>query len=418
MRTTVSAVSSQKGRNLAKGHRRPWGRRSTCLLAALLLLSSCGTGGGTESGTRATLAHTAATDETIEGPIAPDSDRSAGSGDERSEDDGPADGPGDLEAANEPQAASDPAEDGGPVTIAFGGDIHFESYLGTGLVDQPLELLDPVADLMAGADIALANLETTITERGTPTAKAFNFRAPPVAFDALRSAGIDVVSMANNHGLDYGVEGLEDSLAFADDAGFPVIGIGLNADEAYAPWSAEVNGQRIAIIAATQVLDSSLIDAWTATDDQPGLASAKEVERLVEAVEAARETNDTVVVFLHWGIEGQTCPAERQIELADRLVAAGADVVVGGHAHRVQGGGRKGDALVHYGLGNLVFYTDAGPGTDSGVLLVTVDGRTIESYEWVPARLRSGVATRLEGDEAAGAAEGWERLRDCTDLEP
>ncbi|MGI9612788.1 MAG: CapA family protein [Acidimicrobiales bacterium] len=305
----------------------------------------------------------------------------------------------------------------GSVTIAFGGDIHFESYLRTRLVDGPNELLSPVAEMMADADIAVANLETTITERGTPTAKTYNFRAPPVAFDALRAAGIDVVSMANNHGLDFGIEGLEDSLASADEAGFPVVGIGRNAADAYAPWTAEVNGQRIAIIGATQVLDSSLMASWTAAEDQAGLASAKEVDRLTGAVAQARGDHDTVVVFLHWGIEGETCPADRQLTLSDRLIEAGADVIVGGHAHRVQGGGRKGDAVVHYGLGNFVFYTDTGPGTESGVLLVTVTGRTVDEYEWVPAQLRSGVATRLEGEEAAAATDQWERLRDCTDLE-
>ena len=376
---------------MSKGlDRRSWARRSTCLLVLLLLVSSCGRGEAIESGTRPTLAHGPATDEPMHHRRPPP----------------------------DPEAATEPPEGARPVTIAFGGDIHFESYLRTGLVDRPFELLDPVAELMAGADIAVANLETTITERGTPVEKAFNFRAPPVAFDALRAAGIDVVSMANNHGLDYGLEGLEDSLRSAEDADFPVIGIGRNADEAYAPWSTEVNGQRVAIIAATQVLDASLVTAWTATDDQPGLASAKDRERLVEAVEAARADHDTVVVFLHWGIEGQTCPAARQVELSDRLIDAGADLVVGGHAHRLQGGGRKGEALVHYGLGNFVFYTDSGPGTDSGVLLVTVDGRTVDDYEWVPARLRSGVATRLEGDEAASASESWEQLRQCTDLAP
>lgn len=307
---------------------------------------------------------------------------------------------------------------GGSVTIAFGGDIHFESYLRTRLVDGPDELLTPVGEMMADADIAVANLETAITERGTPTAKEFNFRAPPVAFDSLRAAGIDVVSMANNHGLDFGVEGLEDSLTAAEAAGFPVVGIGRDAAEAYAPWSAEVNGQRIAIIGATQVLDSSLIAAWTAAEDHPGLASAKQVDQLTDAVAAARADHDTVVVFLHWGIEGQTCPTDRQLTLSDRLIEAGADVIVGGHAHRVQGGGRKGDAVVHYGLGNFVFYTDFGPGTESGVLLVTVTGRSVDEYEWVPARLQSGVATRLHGEAAAAATDSWERLRDCTDLEP
>lgn len=303
-----------------------------------------------------------------------------------------------------------------PVTIAFGGDVHFEGFLGQALADEPLTMLDPVAEMMADADLAIINLETAITERGSPSAKQFNFRAPPSAFDALRAAGVDVVSMANNHGLDFGQEGLEDSLLYAAEADFPVVGIGRNAEEAYAPWSTTINGQRIAVIGATQVLDSSLIATWTATDEQAGLASAKEVDTLAAAVAKARAEHDTVIVFLHWGIEGDACPAPRQLELADTLVDAGADLIVGGHAHRVQGGGLKDDALVHYGLGNFVFYTEGGAGTTSGVLQVTMDGRTVEDYEWIPARLSRGVATRLTGEEADAALDAWNDLRDCTDL--
>ncbi len=304
----------------------------------------------------------------------------------------------------------------GPVTIAFGGDVHFSGFLAEDLAADPLNLLDPVGRMMGDADLAIVNLETAVTERGSPSAKEFNFRTTPAAFDALAAAGIDVASMANNHGLDYGRVGLEDSLAHAAEAGFPVIGIGRNAAEAYAPFSATINGRRIAVIAATQVLDSSLIATWTATADQPGLASAKEVDTLAAAVRAARAEHDTVVVFLHWGIEGQTCPAPRQLDLADTLIEAGADIIVGGHAHRVQGGGIKDGALVHYGLGNFVFYTPGGPGTTSGVLLVTVSGRTIDDYVWVPARLRDGVATALVGEEADAQSAAWEALRDCTDL--
>lgn len=310
-----------------------------------------------------------------------------------------------------------PRGSGEPVTIAFGGDIHFEGLLATQLAESPETMLDPVAEMMAGADLAVANLETAITARGTPAPKGFTFRAPVTAFDALRAAGIDVVSLANNHGMDFGLVGLEDTLAAATDAEFPLVGAGLDAEAAYRPWSTEINGQRIAVIGATQVLDSSLIASWTATEDQPGLASAKEVEALVDAVAEARSAHDTVIVFLHWGIEGEQCPAPRQLELSDQLVEAGADIVVGGHAHRVQGGGLKDGAVVHYGLGNFVFYTEGGLGARSGVLEVTITGREVEEYRWIPARLQRGVATALEGNDAAQANQDWDDLLSCTDLE-
>jgi poly-gamma-glutamate capsule biosynthesis protein CapA/YwtB (metallophosphatase superfamily) len=310
----------------------------------------------------------------------------------------------------------------GPVTLAFAGDVHFEDFLASGLDDAPdpgvggSGLLDPLAEMMAGADVAVVNLETAITERGEPQPKEYTFRAPTTALRALREAGVDAVSMANNHGLDFGPVGLVDSLAASDAADLPVVGIGLDDRAAYRPWITTVRGWRVAVVAATQVLDDAA--TWTAGPGWPGLASAKDRDRLVAEVAAARAAADTVVVFLHWGIEGDSCPSLDQTTLADELVAAGADVVVGGHAHRLQGAGRKGNALVAYGLGNAVFYSSGGPSTDSGVLEVTVEGRRVLGYRWQPARLQGGVATALDGEEAADALARWEARRECTDLQP
>ena len=311
-----------------------------------------------------------------------------------------------------------PRGSGEPVTLAFAGDTHFEGELESQLANNPEGMLAPIAPVLSQADLAIVNLETAITERGTPEAKAFNFRAPATALTAVASAGIDVVSMANNHGVDYGPVGLLDSLAAKNDSGFPIVGIGANAAEAYAPHTTDIKGQRIAIIGATQVLDDSLINSWTATDDHAGIASAKEVERLVQSVRDARVASDTVVVFLHWGTERQTCPSASQEELAQQLADAGADLIVGGHAHRVQGAGRLGAAFVAYGLGNFIWYADPGPSAETGVLLVTVAGREIDSYEWVPAQISNGVPRPLEGDAAATARTSWDGLRGCTNLTP
>jgi len=306
---------------------------------------------------------------------------------------------------------------GHSVTLAFGGDVHFEGRIRRRLENDPATVLAGMAPLLQGADIAVVNLETAITSGGTRAPmKQYAFRAPPAAFDALQAGGVDVASMANNHGMDYGREGLEDSLASASSTGFPVIGIGHDAADAYRPYTKEVNGQRIAVIGATQVLDGDLADAWTATDNKPGLASAKEVERLVAAVRSARAEAETVVVMLHWGTEGETCPNPQQQQLAGVLAEAGADVVVGGHAHRLQGGGRLGTAFVAYGLGNLVFYADSGPGTDTGVLTLTVTGRDVDEYRWTPGHLVGQLPRPLSGAAAEQAGRDWEALRDCTGL--
>jgi poly-gamma-glutamate capsule biosynthesis protein CapA/YwtB (metallophosphatase superfamily) len=305
---------------------------------------------------------------------------------------------------------------GEPVTLAFGGDVHFEGAIGSRLAADPATTLGPIAGVLRRADLAMVNLETAITERGTPAAKDFTFRAPPSALTALKDAGVDVATMANNHGLDFGQVGLRDSLAAARAARFPVVGIGRDAAEAYRPWQTTVKGQRIAVIAATQVLDSSLAAAWTAGDGKPGMASAYQEARLLAAVRAARASADTVVVDLHWGRELVNCPIDRQRDLAPKLVAAGADVVVGSHAHILLGGGYLRGAYVHYGLGNFVFYARGGPTAQSGVLLLTLRGRAVTASRWVPARIANGIPIPLQGPPATQAITSWQSLRPCTGL--
>ncbi|MUN38105.1 CapA family protein [Actinomadura litoris] len=325
-----------------------------------------------------------------------------------------------------PPAASRPAEGPAspkaaaakkPIVIAFGGDTHFEGQLRSRL-GSPRTALGPVAAQLRRADLAMVNLETAITTGGTPApGKEFAFRAPPSAFTALRGAGVDVTSMANNHGMDYMEGGLRDTLAAIKRTGFPVVGIGKNADEAYRPYRTTVKGNRIAIVGATQVLDDNLIEAWTATDTKGGLASAKNVPRMVQAVKEARKGSDVVIVHLHWGQELKSCPLPRQQELARQLVAAGADIVVGGHAHVPLGGGYMNGKYVHYGMGNFVFSSASGQTANSGVLLLRVQNGKITADRWKPARISGGLPIPLTGAAAAAEAKRWNGLRGCTGLQ-
>ncbi|WP_026310964.1 CapA family protein [Parafrankia elaeagni] len=307
---------------------------------------------------------------------------------------------------------------GNPVRIAFGGDVHFEGSAGQRLASDPGTAIGPMAQNLTAADLAVVNLETAVTTGGTPAAKTFVFRAPPTAFNALRAAGIDVVNMANNHGMDYGLDGLTDSLGSAEAATFPTVGIGADDTEAYAPYVTSVNGQRIAVFGATQVLDDELAAAWTSGPGKPGLASAKNVERLASAIRAVRPTVDTVIVYLHWGIERETCPSEAQASLVAPLVAAGADALVGGHAHVLQGAGWNTDGVyVAYGLGNFVFYASgSGPNTETGVLELTFQGRAVTAANWVPGRIVDGAPRPLTGAAATEALNRWNGLRGCTGL--
>jgi poly-gamma-glutamate synthesis protein (capsule biosynthesis protein) len=328
-----------------------------------------------------------------------------------------------TDATGEPVDSTTTTEARGPlgsgeaVTIAFAGDASFETMVGS-LQADPEGLLQAIAPTLGAADVSVVNLEAALGSAGQPEPKTFAFQVPAEALTALSAAGADVVTMANNHGMDYGLEGLQDSLRIKAESGFPIIGIGNDEDEAMAPWITEVRGQRIGVIAANDIFDSNLVSSWTAGPDSPGLASAEEAhqERLVDEVRATRPLVDTLAVYLHYGVEKETCPNARQVELAELLTAAGADIVVGSHAHRLQGMGYMGDQFVAYGLSNFVFKAPSEPGRRSGVLTVTATGRRIDDYRWDPAVLQNTLPVPLQGAAADAERAAMDALQGCTGL--
>jgi len=311
--------------------------------------------------------------------------------------------------------------DGQPVTLAFGGDVHFPAgtNLGDRLADDPATALgETVPELLSGADLSMVNLESALTDGSCPNPepKQYVFYAPASAITAFEHARVTLITETNNHGEDCGPGGLQMAIQARTQSGYPILGIGQNLAEAFTPYRTTINGERIVIIAATQVIDSDLQDAWTATASQPGLASAYDVSALVSAVEAARKTADTVVVYLHWGTELQDCPNPLQEPLAQLLVRAGADIVVGTHAHVLLGGGYLGSAYVDYGLGNFAFYDNDPPENESGSLLITVTGRHIDAVTWRPAVIEDDLPQPLTGEAATQALAKWNQARACTDV--
>ncbi len=313
--------------------------------------------------------------------------------------------------------------DGQPVTFAFGGDVHFPAgtNLGDRLAADPTDALGPtVPELLSGVDLSMVNLESALTDGTCPDAqpKQYVFSAPQSALQAFRGAGVTLITEANNHGEDCGMPGLQTALAARTSSGYIILGIGQNAAQAFAPYDTTIHGQRIAIIAATQVIDSDLQAAWTATSTQPGLASAYDVNDIVAAVESARKWADTVVVYLHWGTELDACPNPLQEPLAQVLVQAGADIVIGTHAHVLLGGGYLGSAYVDYGLGNFAFYDNSPPENASGSLVITATGRHIDQVTWRPAVIVDDLPQPLAGDPATAALAAWNQARACTNVSP
>lgn len=313
-------------------------------------------------------------------------------------------------------AASDPTPTGtpqtrpeitgsDPITLAFAGDVHFEKDKLRRVAADP-EGMAKLKPYLAAADITVVNLETAITSGGSPLpGKPFTFRAPASSLTTLANAGVDVAGMANNHGADFGAKGLADTLKAQADAPLKVIGVGNNLDEANAPAEFLIDGVSIAILNVTP-LQEETTDYHTAADDAPGVAAlvkpytSTAAKRFVAAVEDAAERYDVVVVFIHWGTEGERCPTPKQFEVEKMLSAAGADAIIGGHSHRVQAGGWTGNTYVNYGLGSFTWWlVPSDPAT--GVLTLTLDKDLV-------------AAKRAAADPDAAAsvfsAESWQAM--------
>jgi poly-gamma-glutamate capsule biosynthesis protein CapA/YwtB (metallophosphatase superfamily) len=311
------------------------------------------------------------------------------------------------------RAARHQAPRPGAITLAFAGDVNFAGRTAR-LLHDPATAFGPISALLRAADFTALNLETAVTSRGAPQPKTYHFRTSPRAFTALRDAGVDLVTMANNHILDYGRTGLADTLAAAQAARFPYVGIGTNDAAAWAPYVTTIRGTRIAIIGVSQVAE--LETSWVATRTRSGEANAVNLGETLAAVRAAKRLAPIVIVFMHWGTEGEACPDPNQLYLAPLLAKAGASIIVGAHAHMLQGSGWLGHTFVAYGMGNFLWW-ERSYSTATGVLELTLHPHAPLTARFLPAVVSgTGQPVPLHGAAARRAAARYTQLRACTGL--
>jgi hypothetical protein len=311
------------------------------------------------------------------------------------------------------------------VTLSFGGDVMFEGDLER-LLESPDTSLAPIRAPTGDADFTMVNLESALTTRGTPDPKSleaadnrYHFRTSASALSALEAAGVDAVSVANNHGADFGARGLADTLRAKSSGVLPVIGVGRNRADAFTPHRVTLKGQRFAFFAADDSFLESTAPQWEAGATTPGLAAARGPGRtaLINAVKRAAAEGAVPVVYLHWGKENSVAATAAQQSLAGDLSLAGAAAVVGTHTHRLQGAGWLGPTYVAYGLGNFIWYHGIS-GADTGLLDLSVrDGRVVAD-DWRPALIprEGGLPRFLSGASQDRATAAWRRLRKPADL--
>lgn len=281
--------------------------------------------------------------------------------------------------------------------MTFGGDICFaDNYV----VMQHLKttkngLADCLApewfDVMRSADIAMMNNEFTISDRGEPMAgKAFTFRAAPENTALYQELGIDFVTLANNHAFDFGKDAFLDMLDTLNDYGIDFAGGGRNAEEAQKPFFYLVDGRKIGFISATRA--EKYILTPEAGSDSPGVFRCYDTERLLEVIAETKRNCDYVVLFVHWGAEGRHTLEEVQVTTAHEYIDAGADLIIGSHAHRLQGIEFYKGKAIFYNLGN--FWFDSYD-IETGLVKLELYADGSEDFYFLPG-MQSGCETGYE----------------------
>ena len=284
--------------------------------------------------------------------------------------------------------------------LDFTGDVNFaEGWYTTNYLDEQKDGLKSCisAELLAelkAADILLVNNEFTYSTRGEPLAgKAYTFRADPSRVALLQEMGTDIANLANNHVYDYGEDALLDTMTTLSDAGIPYVGAGKNLEEAMQPVYFIANGRKIAIVAATQI-ERSTNYTKEATEDTPGVLKTLNPDKFVQEIKKAKAQSDYVIVYVHWGTEGQTSFGADQVVLAEAFVEAGADAIIGGHPHYMQGISYVAGVPVFYSMGNFWFSTGT---MNTGLAQVEIDRDGILSVRYLPC-IQSGLTTTLITD--------------------
>ena len=328
---------------------------AAALALSALLLSGCGSSRYHDPDLTAAFAaqetSQGATQETTQGPganipAAPETSPEADSPANPEVSSGP-DSPGpEIPAEAEPQ----------PVRLLFSGDIYLSdhvlnAYDRAGDISGVLD--DGYRSLIGEADYFAANQEFPFSSRGQQAPdKQYTFRLPESRVSLMNEIGVDLVTLANNHALDFGTDALLDTVSTLDQAGILHVGAGADSEAARQPAIVDVNGVRVGFIGASRVIP---VASWTAGASSPGMLTAYDPALLVQTIQETRPLCDYLVVLIHWGVERAEMPVDHQTSLGRQCIDAGADLVVGSHPHVLQGIEYYRGKPIVYSLGNFIF---------------------------------------------------------------
>jgi len=288
----------------------------------------------------------------------------------------------------------------GALVIQGTGDVNLDPGYIPALADNGFDYAWSALDgLFREDDLTVVNLECAPSDLGSAEPKEFVFRCPTGSLPSLVTAGVEVANLGNNHSGDYGKEALVDGRAQLIDAGVAPVGAGGDADEAGEPALFEINGWTVAVLGFGGVMPHQ---GWVATDESPGMRDGDDIPSMAAAIRSAGDVADIVVVSIHWGVELDTEPQPEDVERAEAMIADGADVIFGHHAHRLQSLEMVDGAAVFWGLGNFVWPRHSTAGSTTGVAraVVSPDG-SIEAC-LIPAFIENPGQPVITGEPECG----------------
>jgi poly-gamma-glutamate synthesis protein (capsule biosynthesis protein) len=295
-----------------------------------------------------------------------------------------------------------------PIQLSFGGDVLLGAGVGEDMdvhgVSYPYA---HVRDLLSKADLAAVNLETPVSMRGVPFPKRFTFRSHPETLKGAADAGIDVVSLANNHTMDYGEEALMDTVDHLQTYGIGHTGAGKNEEEAFAAYYQTIKGKKVAILGLSRVLPDV---SWFAGKKRAGIASAYKKEPMMEYVKKAVQSSDYTMVMIHWNKELADYPEDYSKELARELIDAGVSAVIGSHSHSLMGIEYYKGAPIYYSLGNFIFTKSSVPkGNETVMAHLFLDNGRISSSV-TPLKIVAHQPVLMDEDESKQLLEKLNHL--------
>lgn len=318
--------------------------------------------------------------------------------------------PGNVRAPEKPGTAAvkeqSPSDD---VKILFAGDTHFlwgvhEFQAKNGR----LEIAREIVPVFEDASFRVLNLETALSSRGSPVPqRAYIFNSDLENIEVLKLLKLNLTVLGNNHSMDMGWDGLEDTMKKLRESGIPSIGAGKNENDAASAYFTQIGGIKVAFFSFCDVGENDMFSTATT----PGVA--RSTMQNLQRIRDARRMADIVIVNIHWGIEYATSPTVDQVRFARMMIDAGASAIIGHHPHIPHGVEIYRNAPIAYSLGNFIFGSINQYQTHNIIAVVDLDRhkKTIQNLRIVPVQgtFRNG-GHAVEGLTYAESTEFWQEF--------